>query len=609
MGFGEYPKSLRYADRGMRLGAIPQNSTSFLSESYVAVTTAAKEVRRLILRSRKPMLILVGQAMVRSEGCHVQVVAIQQTERGMRAVVKDSLPREGAVAKSLTYKLLQQLYVEKVDLVHELVEEEDVTYTECLKEAYKIVGDVLDGRAFWNSNIAVLLITKCKEQCVMNSSADIGRSGRPNFENIPDRLINQKKIIPAAIYLLNVENKDAWICFYDPETNPDELLKDEVVIIQDYGYNYRRTRNPNGRETEFRNLVDIDGRVAGMKFQGVVDKIYRIPADEHYMILRLWFQIGQEKLAVITNIRSNGQIDVAIYNDAWLTLREILRKLFSERHKLYPTCGFNMAVIFKEMIKGFDYANVLLIDVGKTMSIPLDFMMVPFGGCTNEHVPQMLELISPRAVTLELKGFNPEHGNADCMLLNMKTLLEQSIIMALIRTYGKQLETFYCDGEFFDCPKISSEMLQDLLPSVKNLHATNVTEIGLVKLSLARKWRLKFLQLSTNGISWDFRDFFDVINTFSNSLVDLQLLVPLKNDWENSYPQLSPLLALKKLHVEIMSLRRCWFWSSLLPACVDLEELSFETIKGLSPNAITQKWLKRISGLDFFLQKCSSSSS
>ncbi|CAL8108316.1 unnamed protein product [Orchesella dallaii] len=148
-----YPKILRYSDRSKRLASIPMDSTSFLSESNAALSTVAKDVRRLILRCPKPVLVLVGQAMVRNEGGHVQVVAIQQTERGRRAVVKDSLPKQEAVIKTLTYKLLQALSVKKVDLVHELVEEEDVTYTECLKEAYKIVGDALDNRAFWDRKI------------------------------------------------------------------------------------------------------------------------------------------------------------------------------------------------------------------------------------------------------------------------------------------------------------------------------------------------------------------------------------------------------------------------------------------------------------------------
>ncbi|CAL8147261.1 unnamed protein product [Orchesella dallaii] len=161
-----------------------------------------------------------------------------------------------------------------------------------------------------------------------------------------------------------------------------------------------------------------------------------------------------------------------------------------------------------------------------------------------------------------------------------------SIVMALIRTYGKQLESFYCNGEFLECPKISSEMLQDLLPSVKNLYVTEFTEVTLAKLSLVRKWRLKLLQLSRNERTWNFADFVPVLTTFSNSLMDLQLVVPLKNDWETTYPQLSPLLELRKLRVEIMSLRGRWFWSSLLPACVDLEELNFETIEGPSPNTV-----------------------
>ncbi|CAL8108204.1 unnamed protein product [Orchesella dallaii] len=106
-----YPKILRYADRNNRLASISMDSTSFLSESNAALTTVAKDVRRIILRCPKPVLLLVGQAMIRNEGGHVQVVAIQQTERGRRAVVKDSLPKQEAVIKSLTYKLLQALSV------------------------------------------------------------------------------------------------------------------------------------------------------------------------------------------------------------------------------------------------------------------------------------------------------------------------------------------------------------------------------------------------------------------------------------------------------------------------------------------------------------------
>ncbi|CAL8122414.1 unnamed protein product [Orchesella dallaii] len=394
------------------------------------------------------------------------------------------------------------------------------------------------------------------------NNVGIGSSELSTFQKVPDRLINQHRKIPAALYLVDVENKEAWICFFDPETNnqrdllvegmqtfcespeavqylvrPDEVSKDEVVIVKDNRFNYRRTRIPNGRETDIGKLVDLDGRVAGMKFQGISDKIYRIPAGMKQ--LRIWFQavkckvalstsssadrwlqhndfifrnqkwvetcllaalecsrapfnfhvsnmqegepdgeltvfidifqtekltndflvslkfctiprtpsVGQEKLAVITNLRAKGQIDVVMYDNVWLTLREILKKLFSEQEKLRPKNGLDLAVFFKELIEGFEvrcflaalpgettqlhrvqvigiefrkHAKVLFIDIGKEMTIPLESLMLPFEGCTNEHVPQILELICPQAVTLELKGFNSEDGNDEGMLLNLR---------------------------------------------------------------------------------------------------------------------------------------------------------------------------------------------
>ncbi|CAL8140682.1 unnamed protein product [Orchesella dallaii] len=148
-----YCKILRFKDRGMRLSALMQDEDNFLSEFNCSLSSVAKDFRRLLAQTSKPLLLMVGQASIRNENGHCQLLAIQNTERGLRASIKDCLPRPDAVAKTLAMQLLKELKVARVDLVCELNEEEDVTYTECVKEAYRIVGDCLDGRFFWMRKI------------------------------------------------------------------------------------------------------------------------------------------------------------------------------------------------------------------------------------------------------------------------------------------------------------------------------------------------------------------------------------------------------------------------------------------------------------------------
>jgi len=68
----------------------------------------------------------------------------------------------------------------------------------------------------------------------------------------------------------------------------EEVHKDEVVIVQDTYSNYRRTRIPKDVKNPLGTLLDLDGRITGMKFQGT-EQIFRIPPDAPE--LHFWFQV------------------------------------------------------------------------------------------------------------------------------------------------------------------------------------------------------------------------------------------------------------------------------------------------------------------------------
>lgn len=55
--------------------------------------------------------------------------------------------------KSMVFNVLSKLGTQKVTLVGMLDEEEEVIHTDCLREAYKTVGDLLDGKFFWQRRL------------------------------------------------------------------------------------------------------------------------------------------------------------------------------------------------------------------------------------------------------------------------------------------------------------------------------------------------------------------------------------------------------------------------------------------------------------------------
>ncbi|ODN00798.1 hypothetical protein Ocin01_05897, partial [Orchesella cincta] len=383
------------------------------------------------------------------------------------------------------------------------------------------------------------------------------------FMKVPDRFINRNRKIPSTILQVDVEKREVLVCFYDPETmdqrnaladtmrefcesavasnyllRQEEVSGDEVVIIKDTCDNYRRTRITNGSSDDLSSLIDLDGRVTGLKFQGISTKIFRIPFENKK--LQLWFQamrckvalgkpeaipmnlwaqhnnfifssnqwtencmlaalegsrcpinltvsnmtlendkptifidifqtaklqndflmavkycsvprtpmIGQERPAVITNIRRQGLIDVVLYDSILISLREVLKKLQSENPN-FVRDALDLALFYKELIDGFEIRNflailpgentqlhrvqvlgiefekdvkVLFIDVGKEMIIPLTSLIIPYNGCKHKDIPQLLELISPQAITLDLKGFN--NKNDESILISMRKSLE-----------------------------------------------------------------------------------------------------------------------------------------------------------------------------------------
>ncbi|ODM95132.1 hypothetical protein Ocin01_11548 [Orchesella cincta] len=384
---------------------------------------------------------------------------------------------------------------------------------------------------------------------------------------VPDRLMNQNKKIPVAVMYVDLDKQEVWVRFCDNETigkriamedsvrkfcessdaenyliSPEQVADDEVVIVKDSSDNYHRTRIPTGSRNYLSSLIDLDGRVAGLKFESGDGKIYRIPAENKHLMLwhqavrckvalgkpesmtrTLWLQhnefifknrqwietcllvalecsrcqvyidvsnitreegeitiyidifqtdkfmegffsafrfrtiprlpsVGREKVAVITNVQQQGLINVVMYDYVFNCLREVLKKLYSEKDNLFANAvAVDLAIFYREMIDGLQVkkflallpgentqlhrvhvlgiefqkdVRVLYIDIGKEMIVPLEYLVIPYEQCNNKNVPQMLELISPQAVTLVLNGFNDTTGIDRSILFGIRKSLE-----------------------------------------------------------------------------------------------------------------------------------------------------------------------------------------
>ncbi len=145
-----------YKDLGMRTAAINRNKKrQFWAKFNGAASTIARELKILIRNNpNKPICFLAGGQLYRESIGHAVPVILVPKDGGHLAVVKESLPFDDARVKQIIFDVLgpKGLKFERVQLIAELPHEEEIIYSECLRESYKVVGDVLDGKKFWEKD-------------------------------------------------------------------------------------------------------------------------------------------------------------------------------------------------------------------------------------------------------------------------------------------------------------------------------------------------------------------------------------------------------------------------------------------------------------------------
>lgn len=140
----------------MRDATISRNEDKeFWSKNNGCASSIAVEVLLILRRySNKPVCVMVGHRQYDEPNVgHCLTVVIVPTKTGRRAIIKDCNSIKEARVKTLVYKLLEGLSIHQVHLIGMLQSEEHVLQTECLREAYKVVGDVMDGNYFWNKQL------------------------------------------------------------------------------------------------------------------------------------------------------------------------------------------------------------------------------------------------------------------------------------------------------------------------------------------------------------------------------------------------------------------------------------------------------------------------
>lgn len=172
---------MRYRNVEMRQGSVrdyPEKEQFFLK-----CHGTASSLVRLIRRTRKihpalPIVVLVGsesggkfggaedsdsdEDMVDEDRQrdpdngrkgHIVPLVLIPGPNGYRAVVKESNPIQNSRLKRLVCEVVSSLSIREVQLVGLLKKEVYHWHTDCIREGYKVVGNVLDGSFFWEGDL------------------------------------------------------------------------------------------------------------------------------------------------------------------------------------------------------------------------------------------------------------------------------------------------------------------------------------------------------------------------------------------------------------------------------------------------------------------------
>ncbi|ODM92332.1 hypothetical protein Ocin01_14350, partial [Orchesella cincta] len=168
-------KHVRHKNRPMRARTIADNAeTEYWTKNNGSAATIAKDLKQILkATSTKPVCVIVCE-----QAAHTEYMAFSTGLSSTRkeaqdyATAKDlPLPPTAGVKKfsfDVLLKLKAQMKPEKdVRLVGCFQNEEEETNTDCWRECYKAVGDVLDGNYVWNrelDNVSRLFNIKAKKE-------------------------------------------------------------------------------------------------------------------------------------------------------------------------------------------------------------------------------------------------------------------------------------------------------------------------------------------------------------------------------------------------------------------------------------------------------------
>lgn len=84
---------------------------------------------------------------------HIVPLVLIPDPNGYRAVVKESNPIQNSRLKRLVCEVVSSLSIHEVQQVGLLKKEVYHWHTDCIREGYKVVGNVLDGSFFWEGDL------------------------------------------------------------------------------------------------------------------------------------------------------------------------------------------------------------------------------------------------------------------------------------------------------------------------------------------------------------------------------------------------------------------------------------------------------------------------
>lgn len=147
-----FPVICRYGSRNLGDAFVgdEEDEDEFWLNANGSTGTIGEALKLLLTRTTKPVSVIIGQKSHRKRYGHALTLVILRERTQLCAYAKDSLPIRDATLQTYIYDILQQLTIDQVTLVGCLDTEESIVFTDCLKEAYRVVGNILDGTYFWN---------------------------------------------------------------------------------------------------------------------------------------------------------------------------------------------------------------------------------------------------------------------------------------------------------------------------------------------------------------------------------------------------------------------------------------------------------------------------